>query len=335
MRLTEHVRISRNITLPTTFTGTLQFSLKNTGQERDWTVTAVVNGDTLIEVHDEDLARGGPAITYSADLTPYAGSTVLVEFNTRTRSGNTRVALDDIEVRSAGGVTPPPIDNPPTIDLAPSFAASDSDGNGSEAVTITAAVSDDDAIGSYNWMIDGISVGTEAALTYNFPVGATTVTLIVTDSAGQTAEAQTAVTVEAADFPPVVDAGVDLNGELASGTLIMPLSGDVSDDNGASITWTASGPASVSFGNAAAANTTATFTAAGTYTLTLTADDGVNAPVSDTLIMLLWHLNQLIQVQARSSLVKTSPLARITVEKVGLMQNGHAAEQNLSARPCD
>ena len=76
--------------------------------------------------------------------------------------------------------------------------------------------------------------------------------------------------------PPVVFAGDDLtlnDGEVAS------LSGTVSDDGipGGPITtqWTVvSGPGTVSFGDASALATTASFSDPGFYTLRLTADDG-------------------------------------------------------------
>ena len=59
------------------------------------------------------------------------------------------------------------------------------------------------------------------------------------------------------------------------------LDGTVTDDGrpnppaAVTTTWTQqSGPGTVTFGNASAIDTTATFSAAGTYVLRLTADDG-------------------------------------------------------------
>ncbi len=76
------------------------------------------------------------------------------------------------------------------------------------------------------------------------------------------------------DFPPTVTAGVDrvvvLGGKTyLSGTIKM-LKGD-----GATVTWSkASGPGAVTFENAKAAVTTATFSETGTYVLQLTAEKG-------------------------------------------------------------
>src|SRR5439155_20546745 len=75
---------------------------------------------------------------------------------------------------------------------------------------------------------------------------------------------------------PVVNARPDQNITLPA---TASLSGSYTDDglSGFPVTtqWTASGPGTVTFGNATALVTTATFSAAGTYTLTLTANDGL------------------------------------------------------------
>jgi hypothetical protein len=74
--------------------------------------------------------------------------------------------------------------------------------------------------------------------------------------------------------PPTVDAGVDQNISLPS---TASLDATVSDDVAVvGSTWTKNaGPGSVTFGNANAVDTTASFSLAGFYTLTLAASDGV------------------------------------------------------------
>ena len=84
----------------------------------------------------------------------------------------------------------------------------------------------------------------------------------------------------AANIAPLVNAGPDESVNLPS-TL---LDGTVWDDfvTPVSVEWTqVSGPGTVSFANDASVDTSASFDMAGTYVLRLTADDGVNAPVSD------------------------------------------------------
>jgi len=86
--------------------------------------------------------------------------------------------------------------------------------------------------------------------------------------------------------PPTVSAGPDVSGDEGSA---IGLSGSVSDpDSVPAITWTYSaGPdvdagATCSFASATSPVTTITCTDDGTFTATLTADDGVNPPVSDS-----------------------------------------------------
>ena len=85
---------------------------------------------------------------------------------------------------------------------------------------------------------------------------------------------------------PVVDAGPDRSIVLGAG---VSLDGKVSDDGLPSgqltVTWSkVTGPGSVAFADAASAATTATFSAVGTYTLRLTADDGALTGTDDVVV---------------------------------------------------
>lgn len=97
-------------------------------------------------------------------------------------------------------------------------------------------------------------------------------------SATDTDETDT-VTPPPGDNPPTVNAGADQTITLPDNNAA--LNGTVTDDGSFTVQWT--GPTGVSFANAAAVDTTATFTAAGTYDLRLTANDGVNPAVSDVV----------------------------------------------------
>ena len=86
--------------------------------------------------------------------------------------------------------------------------------------------------------------------------------------------------------PPTVNAGVNQTITLPS---MATLDGTVNDDGlpnaEVSSTWSkASGPGAVTFGNVNAVDTTASFTAAGTYNLRLTADDGEKTAYDDVTI---------------------------------------------------
>jgi CubicO group peptidase (beta-lactamase class C family) len=79
----------------------------------------------------------------------------------------------------------------------------------------------------------------------------------------------------ATNAPPTVNAGADATVTLPDAKV--SLAGQATDDGpAASLThkWTATGPAAVAFVNDAAPATDATFSAAGSYTLTLTVNDG-------------------------------------------------------------
>jgi hypothetical protein len=87
------------------------------------------------------------------------------------------------------------------------------------------------------------------------------------------------IPVGAGNTPPTVNAGPDVSGN--SGAAIA-LSGSVSDpDDTPTDSWTINDPA-CTFANPSAPATTVTCSKGGTFTATLTADDGANPPVSDT-----------------------------------------------------
>jgi CubicO group peptidase (beta-lactamase class C family) len=105
--------------------------------------------------------------------------------------------------------------------------------------------------------------------------GTYTLTLTVSDGSLSGTDTLSVVVQAAANAAPVVSAGVDKTVELPTNTATV--TGSATDDglpanSALTYAWTAT-PAGVTFTNAAAASTTATFAAAGTYTLTLTVND--------------------------------------------------------------
>ena len=108
--------------------------------------------------------------------------------------------------------------------------------------------------------------------------GADSFVYAMSDNQGGTASATVSVTIAGnPNLAPVVNAGVDQ--AIALPTTVTSLAGTASDDGqpGGTLTTTwskASGPGTVTFGNAAALATSATFSAPGTYVLQLTANDG-------------------------------------------------------------
>ena len=87
------------------------------------------------------------------------------------------------------------------------------------------------------------------------------------------------------DLPPVVDAGLGFItwiGEPVS------LNATVSDEASPTLTWTSVPAENVTFSDTGVEDPTVTFAATGTFTLTLTANDGFNTPVSDTTVVTVY-----------------------------------------------
>jgi hypothetical protein len=113
-------------------------------------------------------------------------------------------------------------------------------------------------------------------------VGTHTLTLTVTDDDGAPDDDTVVVVVSpsGSNHPPLVDAGPNQIVTLAAGAV---LTGSVTDDGSYAVMWTkVSAPrnALVTFADPYAEETTVTFSMAGVYVLRLTANDGVNPPIS-------------------------------------------------------
>ncbi|MFP4473396.1 MAG: PKD domain-containing protein [Candidatus Omnitrophota bacterium] len=103
------------------------------------------------------------------------------------------------------------------------------------------------------------------------------------------------VTVEPQNFPPTVDAGVDQEITLPDdANLSATVSDDGLPDGTLDTLWSkVSGPGTVTFGDASAAVTTASFSEAGTYELKITADDG-ELSMEDGLTVLVHPGNDVV-----------------------------------------
>jgi hypothetical protein len=113
----------------------------------------------------------------------------------------------NLTVTLTGNVTAPNL--PPVANAGTDITVTDSDNNGSESVMLSGSASTDDGtIVSYEWLNGSTPLGTGVTLTASFPVGATTVTLRVTDNGGLTATDTVLVTVNAGGL--VCDA-IDFN----------------------------------------------------------------------------------------------------------------------------
>ena len=85
-----------------------------------------------------------------------------------------------------------------------------------------------------------------------------------------------------------------------------------------------SGPGTVTFGNAAQTNTTATFSAPGVYTLELSADDGVHAVAYDAVVITVTNaINvSIARTGTNVNLSWTGGTAPFVVERAGALPAG-------------
>ncbi|MCE7981969.1 MAG: hypothetical protein DYG89_12305 [Caldilinea sp. CFX5] len=151
---------------------------------------------------------------------------------------------------------------------------------------LTGTVTDDGRPTPANLTITWSKVSGPGNVTFATPNAANTTATIaqagqyvlrLTANDGHTTTSATInITVNTPNKPPVVSAGVNLT---VTTSAPVNLDGTVTDDgvpsNVITTTWNkVSGPGTVTFGNPNAVDTTASFSAAGTYVLRLTADDG-------------------------------------------------------------
>jgi hypothetical protein len=136
-----------------------------------------------------------------------------------------------------------------------------------------------------------VTFGNSSAVdtTATFSTAGTFVLRLTANDGAQSASDEVTITVNSQNQAPTVNAGPDQSITLPNNTV--NLDGTVTDDGrpnppGAVTTaWSrVSGPGTVTFGNASAVDTTASFSAAGTYVLRLTANDSAQSANDDVTI---------------------------------------------------
>ncbi|HYO76574.1 MAG TPA: PKD domain-containing protein, partial [Thermoanaerobaculia bacterium] len=128
-----------------------------------------------------------------------------------------------------------------------------------------------------------ISGASSETPTITFAAAGTYVLRLTVSDSEFTVHDDVTVVVAAANHPPVVSAGTDATITLPN---VATLAGSASDEDGTTLTlqWSVVSGGAVTFANAASATTTATFAAAGTYVLRLTANDGELSTSDDVTI---------------------------------------------------
>jgi hypothetical protein len=256
------------ITLPTT-TATLNGTVSDDGLP--------VGGTLTIQWSQVD---GPAAVTFSSPnaAVTQASFPVAGLYNLRLRADDSQQSADSLT-----SVTVNPANQAPTVSVDPQYQIITLPAN---TATLTGTVNDD-GLPNGTLQITWAQTFGPAAATFSTPNQAVTqVTftapgtysfqISATDSQYTTTR-NAQITVNPANQPPVVSAGPSLTAVLPNATVT--LNGTVTDDGlptGAQLTQTwseVSGPAPVSFTSPTTPVTQATFTAAGTYDLRLTASD--------------------------------------------------------------
>jgi fibro-slime domain-containing protein/RHS repeat-associated protein len=192
-------------------------------------------------------------------------------------------------------ITVIPRNQAPTVEAGP-----DQEIELPNSATLNGSVSDDalprGATVTVNWsVVSGPGTVTfadanAATTTATFSAPGSYVLQLTANDTEFTVEDPLTITVYPENQPPTANAGEDQTIRLPN---VAPLHGVVSDDgfpHGSTLTSTwaqVSGPAAVTFANASAADTTATFTKEGSYVLRLTANDSRFTASKDVTIKVL------------------------------------------------
>ncbi len=175
----------------------------------------------------------------------------------------------------------PYVNQPPVADAGPDRAASDSDGTGDEDMTLDGSSSydPDGSIISYEWKEDGALIGTGVQISSIFGVGTHTITLTVTDDKGASSTDNVTMTISP-NQPPIAQAGPDKASPL--GTAVN-FDGSASTDPDGIIVAYFWDFGDISTSNAATPSHT--YTAPGTYNVTLKVTDNGGLISTDTAIV--------------------------------------------------
>ncbi len=192
-------------------------------------------------------------------------------------------------------ITVIPRNQPPTVEAGP-----DQEVELPNSATLNGSVSDDalprGATVTVNWsVVSGpgnvtFADANAATTTATFSAPGSYILKLTANDTEFTVEDQLTITVFPENQPPTANAGEDQTIRLPNTAHLQGIVNDDGFPHGSTLTstWTqVSGPAPVTFADASAADTTATFTADGTYVLRLTANDSRFTATDDVTITVL------------------------------------------------
>ncbi len=257
----------------------------------------VVTGTTTFGAGNTTVTLAQPGPLAPGDLsTPDTTINVIAP----SAPGAVTISLSQLTTTANVGTTPPgtpipvvcnvPPDTLTTTNIAASgpqttvSAGGAVSGDVNTAITLNGSADDPFGTPTFAWTSDTpgctFADATAAVTTITCTaVGTVAATLTANDGVNPPVHDTATVTVTTPNVPPTVNAGGNVSGEVNDD---IALHGSVSDpDSTPTVQWTVDNP-NCSFDDDSSADTVIDCSVAGTFAATLTANDGINLPVSDT-----------------------------------------------------
>lgn len=301
-----------------------------TASVKDANGNAVTSGTVEFTVAGANTATGSAPVSAGQATWSYSGSTAGADQITACYKAVGATACSASAYASFTWTPPATL---PVIAVDPTtYTVAESAGSVSIGVKLSVAASGPVTVGyaTANGTATAGSDYTATSGTLTIPAGATTgaisvpiiddtavegpetFTVTLSNPSGATLGAATAtVTITDDDVAPpenpapVVNAGPDKSGTEGSP---VGLSGTATDTEPITVAWSAvAGPgvdagATCTFANPAVAGTTVTCTDDGTWTLTLTANDGTNPPVADSMTLTIANAAPTVKITSPADL---------------------------------
>ncbi|OWW24558.1 hypothetical protein B4Q04_14670 [Zobellia sp. OII3] len=350
----EELRVSEGATVSPTADAELDFSNPVTytvtagnGDVQEWTVSvAEVAADpeiTLFSINGTEGVISGTDITVNlpsgtdvkslAPTITFIGETLSpeseveqdftdpVSYTVTAEDGTTQDYVVTVTV-NAGANLPPVVDagSDTTITLP------------TDSVTLTGSATDSDgSVASYSWTKESggnatIASPTSAStLVEGLGAGTYVFRLTATDDEGASASETVTVTVEAANLPPVVDAGSDTTITLPTDSVTLSGSATDSDGSVASYLWTKESGGNATIASPTSASTLVEGLGEGTYVFRLTATDDEGASAFGTVTVTVEAANLAPTVSAVDDMVITLPTDSVTLSGSASDSDGSVA----------
>ncbi len=249
-----------------------------------------VNVSGSVQVDAANSTDEGGIVSYTWNVTGEDGDTEgvsqVVTFDTL---GTHTVAVTAVDAAGNEGTDAVDVTVVDQIDPTATLGVSDTtpEVNATTVAFDAGGASDNHEIVYYEWDVDGDGTveanTTDATTTYTYEtLGAMTPTVTVTDPSGNNATASTSLTVEDTTAPTTSLTANATTLELGDATVALDASGTTDNDEVATFHWDVDGDGTVE-STTSSPTTTHTYTALGTHTVEVTAEDASGNNASATL----------------------------------------------------